>query len=315
MRKPGSCTRCRSILHVAFMSLTAVLIAGRVAPIHAEPIRILPLGNSITQGESPRKSYRPYLDSLLNDAGYEFDFVGRMQVSHDGATGSGFDFDHEGHYGKRADEVLGEVDSIVESFSPDIVLCHLGTNDLVATGQSREDLARATLNDIENIIDEFRASFPEIVFVVARIIPCSPEEHRETFQTMNAMIDDTWARDRSTATSPVHIADHYDGFDPSNDLSDRWHPNESGGRKMAVKWFEVLEPILAEWRETHTRMYTGQTAPAALRIQRKSLILPLHRKGASPANIVSSVSAANSLQEAVDLRGRVVHGPNRRRHP
>lgn len=315
MRKSGKSTRYRSIFHVAFMSLTAVPIAGRVGPIHAEPIRILPLGNSITQGESPRKSYRPYLDFLLNDAGYEFDFVGRMQVAHDGATGSGFDCDHEGHYGKRADEVLLEVDSIVAGFSPDIVLCHLGTNDLVASGQSREDLARATLNDIENIIETFRASFPEIVFVVARIIPCSPEDHRETFQTMNAMIDATWARDRSTATSPVYIADHYDGFDPGSDLCDRWHPNESGSRKMASTWFAVLEPILAEWRETHNRMHARQPAPATHRTANNLLKLPLSPKNHSPAALVFTVLVHNSPREAVDLRGRLVQRLNSRERP
>ncbi len=61
------------------------------------PWRIMPLGDSLTEGSYPdsHHSYRGYLEMMLRDAGYEFDFVGtQWRLGHGGT-----DFEHEGHGG------------------------------------------------------------------------------------------------------------------------------------------------------------------------------------------------------------------------
>ena len=48
-----------------------------------------------------------------------------------GLTHSDFDINHEGHWGWRADEVLAKIDGWAEQTTPDIVLVHLGSNDIL----------------------------------------------------------------------------------------------------------------------------------------------------------------------------------------
>jgi len=48
------------------------------AEASTQPKKILLLGDSITHGASYAPGYRPYLWDMLNDAGYNVDFVGSM---------------------------------------------------------------------------------------------------------------------------------------------------------------------------------------------------------------------------------------------
>ena len=77
-------------------------------------LRILPLGNSITQGKFDLRSYRYALWKKLTDEGILFDFIGSMRTNHKGSPkwpkykGKSFDTDHEGHWGWRVDEILAK---------------------------------------------------------------------------------------------------------------------------------------------------------------------------------------------------------------
>src|SRR5690242_19031704 len=73
-------------------------------------IRIMPLGDSITQSFSPHNSYRYYLWHLLLNQGYRVDFVGSLHGVGDGPPANpDFDMDHEGHAGFRADEIAANI--------------------------------------------------------------------------------------------------------------------------------------------------------------------------------------------------------------
>jgi hypothetical protein len=61
------------------------------------PWRIMPLGDSLTEGMFPdgHHSYRGYLETQLREAGYDVDFVGsQWQLAHGGT-----EYAHEGHGG------------------------------------------------------------------------------------------------------------------------------------------------------------------------------------------------------------------------
>ena len=80
--------------------LSAIIVIISVAVVaRAEPLRIMPIGDSITTGNDDSNltpgGYRTTLYGLLNEAGYDFDFVGRMQDN----PGPMPDNDHEGHSG------------------------------------------------------------------------------------------------------------------------------------------------------------------------------------------------------------------------
>ncbi len=120
--------------------MTATLAAcAALSNLGEEPIRILCIGDSITQGgKSDRQeyTYRWSLFCMLKDAGVTFDFIGTRQTGlHTDATwpdynGEVFDLHHEGYYGAKTAEVR---DALKENLSvldaPDIALIHLGTND------------------------------------------------------------------------------------------------------------------------------------------------------------------------------------------
>ena len=85
--------------------LASVSLAGGLQA--APALRILPLGDSITQGtgDTAGGGYRGPLWTLLKNAGYNADFVGSQTDT--SCTLAGFDKNHEGHGGWRVDETYG----------------------------------------------------------------------------------------------------------------------------------------------------------------------------------------------------------------
>jgi lysophospholipase L1-like esterase len=73
---------------------------------------------------------------------------------------------------------------------------------------------------------------------VAQIIPLNIGIAETQVLELNARIP-LWARSLSTARSPISVVDQHTGFTAA-DLRDGIHPNESGDRKMAARWFPAL---------------------------------------------------------------------------
>jgi len=216
-----------------------------------EPIvKIMPLGDSITQGGT---HYRYNLWHKLADNGYNnINFVG----SHDVLVGDTYDSqlydkDHEGHAGWTTDDVLygggrpeggtGNINIWLAGLQatdeiPDIVLMHLGTNDINA-GHS----ASGTIGEMKDVIDILRSYNPNVTVLVAQVIPCfipsSPG-----MDGLNALILslDTY----ETATSDVIIVDHNTGFLQAWLQADLIHPNATGATEMSNRWYAVLVSLL-----------------------------------------------------------------------
>ena len=115
------------------------------------PIRIMPLGDSITSSIPGQASYRYWLWKLIGEAGYPADFVGSLWGVYDDGSAPlypDFDANHEGHYGYRADQVLANITVWAQAAAPDVVLIHLGHNDLWYA-QSID----STISEISQIID------------------------------------------------------------------------------------------------------------------------------------------------------------------
>ncbi len=220
-----------------FVNLTVFMI-GNIFTVNevAATIKIMPLGNSITQLNSSYNSYRRPLWHLLNDAGYDFDFVGSTDKNYDNVSppDPDFDMDHEGHWGWRTDEVLAGIDYFLTLNVPDIVLIHLGSNDLVQ-GES----VSSTISEVEQIIDELRDANSNIHIYLAQIIPLTLFDIGAEIIAFNSAISDL-ADDKHTSQSPIVVVDQWDGFNVSEDTFDQVHPNESGEEKMATKWFAAL---------------------------------------------------------------------------
>ena len=217
-----------------------------------ETIRILPLGNSITQATSGYNSYRRGLWIKLNDAGYSIDFVGTLnQNNYCGSfPEEDFDHDHEGHWGWTTDDILnglrdgcsgeGRLEDWVESYTADMAIVHLGSNDMFM-GES----VRSTLNEMERVIDILRQDNPWVTIFLARLIPCTDPTFDARIRDLNTALSKMVSR-KNRGGSKIVIVDQYTGFDAATDTFDGIHPNEVGEEKIAENWFVAIDDFLSK---------------------------------------------------------------------
>lgn len=217
------------------MIATAIIIARTDEAL----IRIMPLGDSITQGAANNDSYRRALWKLLERSKARIDLVGSMKTNHPytGSAHSDFDIDHEGHWGWRADEVLAKIDGWAKQAAPDIVLIHLGSNDILQK-QKNED----TLEELRQIIIALRKQNRGIKIFLAQLIPIASKAANIRIQELNRLLPDM-AQSMTSNDSPVHIVNQYEGFNAFKDTYDGLHPNKSGIEKMAQQWYKALKPF------------------------------------------------------------------------
>lgn len=225
------------VIAVCLVSFVALACGGNSA---APLVRIMPLGDSITQGELEGEGYRRGLWFRLNSAGFDVDFVGSMDTPYKSPGSGDYDPDHEGHSGWRADHILESIPELAAQAEPDIVLLHIGTNDLIAN-----DSVAETVTEIRRIIGALRLQNPQVVILLAQIIPAEDPNVYDSVVLLNAMLLEMIA-DVQADGSPVVLVDHFTGFDVRADTFDGLHPNTSGAAKMVDVWFAALEPVLRE---------------------------------------------------------------------
>lgn len=231
-----------------FSLIYLLLALFLVFPCHAspagEPVRIMPLGDSITQADKGHASYRYPLWTMLRERGCNVDFVGSLSANYGGENPEkGFDQDHEGHWGWRADQVIngvpgqGKLSLWLTRSKPDIVLVHLGSNDIF-----RGEPVETILSELKEIIRTVRASGPDTVVLIARLIPVADDQTNRRIKMLNDAISRLPAE--LGQSSKLVVVDQYNGFDAASDTYDRVHPNIGGEKKMAEKWFGALERFL-----------------------------------------------------------------------
>jgi hypothetical protein len=210
----------------------------------AEPVKIMPLGDSITGSPG---CWRALLWKDLTDNGFtDIDFVGT--ASHQGCAFK-YDADHEGHGGAWVCSVAksNELVGWLSATNPDIVLMHFGTNDIWNPYTPIDEVIAA----FTTLVNQMRRNNPDMIILVAQIIPLDPREPLdECNECPQRAIDlnneiPAWAQGLSTDRSPIVVVDHWSGFNPSTDTNDGVHPNDAGIRKVADNWYGPLSSILA----------------------------------------------------------------------
>jgi lysophospholipase L1-like esterase len=225
-----------ALSRVAAAALACCALAAACARQGGGGPRIMPLGDSITQGDRRHNSYRRELWRRLAAEGVAADFVGSSRRNRRGGPPDrDFDTDHEGHWGWRADEVLGRLDGWAAEAKPDVVLLHLGSNDL---GQGQD--AAETAGEIRDIVAVLRRHRPGVAVLVAKIIPASGMEARVA--AFNRELDALAGLDEPAAR--VILVDQFSGFDAARMTYDGAHPNEEGERHLAGRWLEALRQVL-----------------------------------------------------------------------
>ncbi|MFJ7065778.1 ricin-type beta-trefoil lectin domain protein [Streptomyces sp. NPDC101115] len=195
--------------------------AGPASAASGTPLRVMPLGDSITWGvgSSTGNGYRgPLWDRLAAD-GHPLDFVGT------GRAGSMSDPDNEGHSGYRIDQIAALADASLSRYRPNVVTLHIGTNDLQGASEVNTAIAR-----LKSLVNQITADVPDATVLVASLVvstSSSEEQHRGAY---NQAVRDI-ASAAQAAGKRVTFVD-MSGLTTA-DLADPLHPNDAGYRKMA----------------------------------------------------------------------------------
>ena len=197
------------------------------------------MGDSITQAGTGYNSYRRDLWNLLDDAGYDIDFVGSQNATNDGSPfpDSSFDPDHEGHWGWKVDEINNSLAGWLNGYTPDVALIHLGTND-VFNLQSAE----STIDELRQTVALLRADNPNVTIFMAQLIPTTNGERNQRVNEFNALLPSLVA-ELNQPNSQVLLVDQNSGFNAGQDTFDGVHPNAIGEAKMAQRWFDAIAGV------------------------------------------------------------------------
>jgi lysophospholipase L1-like esterase len=211
-------------------ALAAAALIG-VSPAQAESnggVRVMPLGDSITDGYNVPGGYRIGLWQKAVSAGYKVDFVGS---GFNGPSSLG-DHDHEGHSGWTISQIDANVNTWLRNTNPRTVLLHIGTNDMYG------DTSGAP-GRLGTLIDHITSAAPNADVFVATIITSSGRD--TTIRNFNNAIPGL-VQSRANAGKHVHLVNMYPALSGS-DLADGIHPNSGGYQKMANVWFSALQAV------------------------------------------------------------------------
>jgi lysophospholipase L1-like esterase len=209
----------------------------------ADPVRILLVGDSVTQGSAGDWTWRYRLwKHLEQTAGGPVDLVGpRTDLWDDLADKLGnhdyidpaFDQDHASRWGMTfafADNPIGD---LVETYQPDVVVEMLGFNDL-SIGRPPADIGQ----DIRNFVTAARSVNPGIDVVLAETVqtwfPGVPQ--------LNALLTDA-AAELDGPVARVVVADTDAGFTSSEHTYDTSHPDAQGEVLIAAGVSDALASL------------------------------------------------------------------------
>jgi lysophospholipase L1-like esterase len=215
-----------SILHVSPRKVQAPLMQNPFTQ-NEIPLRILPLGNSITwgYGSTSGNGYRQPLLSLLSP---------QTNVTYIGS-------EHSGNMSNNANE--GHPGAIIYDiaiysrrslgFQPNVILLMAGTNDIWANIKVDEAPDR-----LGTLIDLCVQACPEAVVLVAQLTPIGNPEIQVRVDTFNAEIPSLVGQ-RRLQGKKVAVVD-MESYVAVEMLMDGLHPNDEGYKGMSTAWYHGI---------------------------------------------------------------------------
>jgi lysophospholipase L1-like esterase len=229
----GACRRLAVFFACLCLGVPLVVSAAD-APGKPPVCRIMPVGDSITEGGKTFANWRPLLLEKLKAAGYQVEYVGSKQSP--SPLGP---LAHEGYGGKNAEFLAATVGRNFQQHPADIVLLHCGHNHDVA-----EKPVPGIVAATEKLIASCRAVNPKVTILLAQVITSGKLPKYSYIPELNQELEKL-AQRLNTPDQPVILVNQAKGFDFTQDaVADKVHPNASGAEKMAATWFAALEKIL-----------------------------------------------------------------------
>jgi lysophospholipase L1-like esterase len=220
-------------------------------PTNGDPCRIMPLGDSITQGagSSTGGSYRLELFRLSLVNNKKLTFVGSQDGGPDMVMNTPFPKKHEGHSGWTIDDGGGrsglypQIQGWLMATPPDIVTLMIGTNDV----DINLDLANAGMR-LGLLLDRIAMYAPKALIVVAQMVPTTDDTENQRVMTYNNAIPGL-VKTRADAGKHITMVDMYGGFTMNASyktayMNDKLHPKDAGYVAMANVWWAAVGNLL-----------------------------------------------------------------------
>ncbi|MEU9289085.1 FG-GAP-like repeat-containing protein [Streptomyces sp. NPDC048275] len=237
--------------------LLALVSAGPVSAQTPVPqLRVMPLGDSITWGvgSATTSSYRASLASLVaGQSEYTVQFVGSQN------SGTLADQSNEGHSGYVISQIRDGIDGWMSAARPDVVILHIGINDL----DRGVDVANAPAR-LTGLVDRIYADRPGTSVIMLGLIPTTPDLGSQV-ATYNAAAKQLQSTEQAAGNKFLYV-------DPpaltSAQFVDDLHPNDAGYQRMA----QALSPALtnafdAGWAAGRRQLNAGTESGTTGRVR------------------------------------------------
>ncbi|MCB0894525.1 MAG: fibronectin type III domain-containing protein [Nocardioides sp.] len=232
----------RSLLAWVLVTSALVLAPSTTAAHAGEPLRVLVVGDSVTQGSVGDWTWRYRLWKQFEASGVPVDFVGPRDDLWDLEADDGgshayldpsFDQDHAAKWGMQLGRMPVPIGDLVATYRPDVVVEALGVNDLGFGELSPTevlDLARGFVADA-------RAADPDVDVVLGAV----PQRWVAGAVDYDAALPGL-AAELDSDPSRVTATDVGAGF-TEEDTWDGGHPSATGEMKVAVSVAAALSRI------------------------------------------------------------------------
>jgi lysophospholipase L1-like esterase len=207
-----------------------------------QPIKVMPLGDSITFGSYGagmlgRGGYREILARKCVKENLPIDFVGTLHYPEN----AGFDSDNNGLCGWRANQINDSIKVWISKCKPQIILLQIGVNDIIQGASVDTTAAR-----LDKLIFNIYKADKTIELYTASIMNVLDSNLYKVKMPMvneyNAKIKEL-VKKHSAAGMKIYFADikSLSGLGSSDFHKDRLHPNDQGYAKMANAWWLILK--------------------------------------------------------------------------
>lgn len=278
-KKKGLAALLAAVTGLSSLAVGTVSAAPAAAE-NEEAVKILSLGDSITDGYWTSGAYRKYMYHDLEQMGYNIDMVGPKGSNSNTFTYNGqsvsYDDNNAGYSGYAIQEMTtkehrsGILETIqgtwyngqnmIAAYQPDIVLLQIGTNDILSNYNDGitdrlENLVNVILQDLDADSTVFVSTIPDIdAYIRADWLGSyginawgsTQEEKDQLMETVTGCIDTyntsiyNLVLKMQSEGKNVQFADINSVVDYQTDLHDGVHPNEAGYENMGNYWAGLL---------------------------------------------------------------------------
>lgn len=234
----------------------AVLALGLTLPAWAQatrpaPLRIMPVGDSITEGGDGFGGYRRPLFDKLTAAWGMPNFVGSRNMRQSDPADF-VDHDEDGYSAYRIEQIATgkgfwnalPIEERLKAWDPAVVLIHAGTNDAQQNyyffGNPKKGFP-GVVDRLDDLVSRVVAFNPEIYIVLAQIIPANAPASEATqayIRALNERIPALVAKHQALG----HRVSLVDLYTPmlAHPNPDGIHPGAEGYAVMGEQWFQAL---------------------------------------------------------------------------